>query len=63
MGNFAHIFSIFRPMCTMLGTANVPKNVSDLYEYSAVGCHERQTLRTGINVFLSALSEFIDYFE
>ena len=47
----------------MLGTVDVPKNVSGLYEYSAVGRHERQTLRTGVNVFLSALSEFINYFE
>ena len=63
MGNFARIFSIFCPMCMMLGTADVPKNVSGLYEYSAVGCRERQTLHTGVNVFPSALSKFINYFE
>ena len=47
----------------MLGRADVPKNVSGLYEYSAVGHCESQTLRMGVNVFLSALSEFINYFE
>jgi len=44
MGNFAHIFSIFHPTCMMPGTADVPKNVSGLYECNAVECHERHTL-------------------
>jgi hypothetical protein len=56
-------FSVFFcTTCMMLGTADVPKNVSGLYEYSAVGRRERQTLCTGVNVYLSALSEFINYF-
>lgn len=62
MGHFGCIFYFLRPPCTKLATPDVHKNESSYREFSEIQRAESQTLLKAINVFLSALSAFIDHF-